>query len=101
MALDRARILAAALALLTQDGLEGLTMRRLAASLGVKAASLYWHYAGKQAQTATFEPTGCGRVLYTTYHSVPSEHVGLLPQERILAYLLMEIGVCTSDNVVE
>jgi TetR/AcrR family tetracycline transcriptional repressor len=49
MALDRARILAAALALLSQDGLEGLTMRRLAASLGVKAASLYWHYAGKQA----------------------------------------------------
>jgi hypothetical protein len=55
----------------------------------------------KQAQTATFEPAGCGRVLYTTYHSVPGQHVGLVPQERILAYLLMEIGVCKAGPNVD
>jgi hypothetical protein len=55
----------------------------------------------KQPQTVTFEPAGCGRVLYTTYHSVPEVHVGLVPQERILAYLLMEIGVCKEGPVVE
>lgn len=37
MALERSRILEAALILLDQSGLDGLTMRRLAETLGVKA----------------------------------------------------------------
>lgn len=45
--LDRPTILAAALALADADGLEALTMRRLAASLGVEAMSLYNHVANK------------------------------------------------------
>ncbi|HUY75380.1 MAG TPA: TetR/AcrR family transcriptional regulator C-terminal domain-containing protein, partial [Ktedonobacterales bacterium] len=45
--LDRAQIIEAALALLDEVGLEGLTMRRLAERLGVKAASLYWHVQDK------------------------------------------------------
>ena len=49
MALERSRILEAALTLLDQSGLDGLTMRRLAETLGVKAASIYWHYPGKSA----------------------------------------------------
>ncbi|MGP1667261.1 MAG: TetR family transcriptional regulator, partial [Rhodanobacter sp.] len=35
--------------LLDQAGLDNLTMRRLADALQVKAASLYWHFANKQA----------------------------------------------------
>ena len=39
----------AALRLLDEVGLEGLTLRRLAADLGVQAPALYWHFANKQA----------------------------------------------------
>jgi AcrR family transcriptional regulator len=45
--LDQARIRAAALALVDAEGLDRLSMRRLAAALDVSAASLYFHYATK------------------------------------------------------
>jgi AcrR family transcriptional regulator len=41
--LTRERLVAAALELINQEGLEGLSMRALAERLEVKAASLYWH----------------------------------------------------------
>lgn len=50
---------------------------------------------------ATYEPAGCGRVMYSTFHTTSYAHVGLLPQERVLVYLLLEIGVCKDDPVVE
>lgn len=43
MALTRADIVSAALALLDEVGLEGLSTRRLAERLGVRGPSLYWH----------------------------------------------------------
>ena len=45
--LNREAIADAALRLLDRDGLDGLTMRRLAGELGTGAASLYWHVQGK------------------------------------------------------
>jgi AcrR family transcriptional regulator len=45
--LSRERILAAALALADADGLEALTMRRLARSLDFEAMSLYYYVASK------------------------------------------------------
>jgi AcrR family transcriptional regulator len=42
-------VLAGALDLLDTDGLEGLTMRKLAAHLGVQAGALYWHFQSKRA----------------------------------------------------
>jgi AcrR family transcriptional regulator len=45
--LSRDAILAAAIELADADGLESLTMRRLASSLGVEAMSLYNHVASK------------------------------------------------------
>lgn len=42
------QIIRAALALLDEVGLDGLTMRILAHKLGIKAASLYWHIQNKQ-----------------------------------------------------
>lgn len=45
--LDRARIVATALRLLDEVGVEGLSTRRLAAELGIKSASLYWHFKDK------------------------------------------------------
>jgi hypothetical protein len=57
--------------------------------------------AGDHPLTVTFEPGGCGRVVYSTYHTADTTHVGLVPQERILAYLVMEIGVCSDEPVIE
>ncbi len=42
-------IVRAALTLLDEVGLEGLTMRRLATALKIQAPSLYWHFPNKQA----------------------------------------------------
>ncbi|MFD0516865.1 TetR/AcrR family transcriptional regulator [Paractinoplanes durhamensis] len=46
--LSRERALAAAVALVDAEGLKALTMRRLAAGLGVEAMSLYHHVPGKE-----------------------------------------------------
>lgn len=46
--LTREAIVDAALALLERDGLQGLSMRRLAQELGTGAASLYWHVGDKE-----------------------------------------------------
>ena len=48
MALDRPLILAQAFGLLNEMGLEALTLRRLAARLGVQAPAIYWHFKNKQ-----------------------------------------------------
>lgn len=45
----RADVLRAALAIVDDEGLEGLTMRRLGRALGVEAMSLYRHVANKEA----------------------------------------------------
>lgn len=47
MALSREQIVDEALALLDEHGLDGVTLRRLAARLGVQAPTLYWHIHNK------------------------------------------------------
>ncbi|MFF2039137.1 TetR/AcrR family transcriptional regulator C-terminal domain-containing protein [Kitasatospora sp. NPDC058170] len=47
--LDRAQVVGTALRLLDETGLDGLTLRRIATELDVKAPALYWHFANKQA----------------------------------------------------
>ncbi len=49
MRIQRDQVIAAALTLLDEGGLDGMTMRKLAEALDVKAASLYWHFENKQA----------------------------------------------------
>lgn len=46
--LTRQRVLAGALALIDREGVEGLSMRRLGAEVGVEAMSLYNHVTGKE-----------------------------------------------------
>jgi len=46
--LERDRVVTVALELLNEVGFEGMTLRRLADKLGVKAAALYWHFENKQ-----------------------------------------------------
>lgn len=49
MAIDRDRIVDAALALLNEVGMDKLTTRKLAERLGVQQPALYWHFANKSA----------------------------------------------------
>lgn len=46
--MDRQTVVSVALELLGETGLEGLTLRRLAAKLNVKAPAIYWHFRDKQ-----------------------------------------------------
>lgn len=48
MKVHREMIVEAGLVLLQQVGLEQLTLRRLAADLGIQAPTLYWHFKSKQ-----------------------------------------------------
>lgn len=41
-------VVATAIAILDDQGLPGLTMRRIATTLGVQQSALYWHFASKQ-----------------------------------------------------
>ena len=47
-ALTQDALVQAALVVLERDGLEALSMRRVAAELGLQAASLYWHVRNKE-----------------------------------------------------
>lgn len=42
-------IIAAAFRLLDEAGIEGVSLRKLACGLGIRAPSLYWHFKSKQA----------------------------------------------------
>jgi TetR/AcrR family transcriptional regulator, tetracycline repressor protein len=48
MALQRETVVRVALTLLSEVGLDGLTVRRLAERLGVQNPALYWHFKNKQ-----------------------------------------------------
>ena len=49
---------------------------------------------------ATFRPMaisgewGCGRMMYSTFETSSVAHQGLNPQELVLLYMILEIGVC-------
>jgi TetR/AcrR family transcriptional regulator, tetracycline repressor protein len=52
MKLDKDKIVAEALLLLNEQGLDGLTTRALAIRLNVKQPALYWHFKDRQALLA-------------------------------------------------
>ena len=47
--MQKEQIIQTAITILDRDGLEGVTLRRLASELGIKAASIYWHIPNKEA----------------------------------------------------
>lgn len=49
MALSKEQIIEESLQLLNEDGLEGVTLGKLAKRLGVQAPALYWHFKNKEA----------------------------------------------------
>jgi len=40
---------------------------------------------------------GCGRLLFSTYHTTEMSHPGLIPQELVLLYIILEITVCDEN----
>lgn len=65
--LERDRVVRVALNLLDEVGLDGLTLRRLASKLDVKAAALYWHFSNKQDLINTM-------AVAMLRHGLPGEH---------------------------
>lgn len=53
---------------------------------------------GKRPATVSFEQA-CGRVLFSTYHTEGASPT-MLPQERALLYILLEVGVCVAPAEV-
>ncbi len=62
--MQKEEIIQTAIKLLDRDGLEGVTLRRLATELGIKAASIYWHIPHKEA------------LLDEMAHAILTEHFG-------------------------
>jgi hypothetical protein len=52
--------------------------------------------SGLGAATISFQ-YGCGRALFSTYHTEAWGTDSLMPQERALLYIVLEIGVCIGD----
>lgn len=55
---------------------------------------------GPRPATVSFE-RGCGRVLFSTYHTEGTGGTELLPQEKALLYVLLEVAVCVGTPIVE
>ncbi|MBT9329369.1 TetR/AcrR family transcriptional regulator, partial [Salmonella enterica subsp. enterica serovar Typhimurium] len=62
--LSREAIVDAAIALADEDGLDALSMRRIADRMGVGAMSLYRHVAGKDELIAAMTDEVAGRYPY-------------------------------------
>jgi hypothetical protein len=41
---------------------------------------------------------GCGRMMYSTFENSSDNHLGLSPQELVLLYMILEIGVCFEET---
>ena len=58
-------------------------------------------YAGLRPMTVSY-PYGCGRVLFSSYHTEGKKSAtSLLPQEKALLYILLEVAVCIKEPLVE
>lgn len=54
--------------------------------------------SGVRPATISFE-SGCGRVLFSTYHTEGNAGGSLLAQEKALLYVLLEVSVCVETPV--
>jgi len=48
--------------------------------------------------TSKFTVSGCGRVIYSSYHTSTGSSTTLAPQERILEYLMLESAACIGTD---
>lgn len=88
-ALTRERILSAALRLVDEEGMGALSMRRLAAELGVDPMAIYHHLSGKKTIVS-----GLVEVVFSEMRLPPLE--GLAWQERVRAWAAAYGGLTRS-----
>lgn len=65
--LDRSQIIHMALQMMQSDGIDGLTMRKLAARLNIRAPTLYWYFPDRSTILREVIKT----LLRETFHRVP------------------------------
>ncbi|RMG93834.1 MAG: hypothetical protein D6705_17655 [Deltaproteobacteria bacterium] len=56
-----------------------------------------WPGPGGISPLAVMGQYGCGRLHFTSYHTVGAPHKGMIPQELIMLYSILEVGVCTDQ----
>lgn len=66
-----------------------------------KVTPKVWVEAAGSPVTTSFQH-GCGRVLYSTYHTQPTNETNgaLEPQALALLYLILEVGVCLDPVII-
>ena len=79
-ALTRERILVTALELVDKDGIDALSMRRLASELGVDPMALYHHLPGKRAVVA-----GLVELVFREFQVPPAESMAWQDRVRAVA----------------
>lgn len=55
--------------------------------------------SNNKPMAVTYQPTGCGKVLFTVFQTANEEHAGLMEKERVLLYLIMEIQACSTNPI--
>lgn len=81
-------ILAAAYALLTERGYEGMTMDEVAAQVGIAKVTLYQHFASKEALTAGIVVDQMGRIEELLAPHYAAEGPALERLQAVLRYSL-------------
>lgn len=104
-AAGRARILDVAAALFLERGYEATSLRQLADEVGMKAGSLYYHFASKEELLTAILERGI-EVMHDAFDFAERDHGGAPAAERLAAHVrahlsaLYEHGPYTAAHVV-
>jgi len=79
---DKSDVIAAAMRVLSENGLPGLSMRRIADELDVQVSALYWHFPNKQALLAAVS----AQIVGAGSGSVEMDAIARDLRDRLLAY---------------
>jgi len=87
--IDGRKIVEEAVRLLRNEGFESMTLRRIADGLGIKAASLYWHFDSKE------------RLLAAVLKSIFHEALSSMPETESWRDWLFQYGLSLSRMLRE
>ena len=85
-------ILDAARKLLVQNGYESLSMRKIAAEVGCKAATLYYYYKNKEAIVEALVEEG-NRLHYRISKEIANKHQNPMLRFEALLWTSLEFGI--------
>lgn len=102
---SRIRILDAAAAMFIERGYDGTSLRHLADQVGMKAGSLYYHFASKDELLTAVLERGI-EVMHDAFDAAEDNHSGAEPFDRLATHIrahlsaLFEHGPYTAAHVV-